>query len=72
MRFFDKNSPNKQLCSDEMEHPTSSHFQAIIMCCLAKRKGVWEVHSLKTPSNGNARDYQPLKLQIDRILPRTF
>ena len=72
LRFFDKNFPNKELCSDEMEHATSSHSQAIIMCCLAKRKGVWEVHSLKTPSNGNARDYQALKLQIDRILPRTF
>ena len=72
LRFFDNKSPDKQLCSDEMELATSYHTQAIIMCSLAKRKGVWEVHSLKTLSNGNAKDYEPLKLKIANILPQKF
>ena len=72
LRFFDSKSPDKQLCSDEMELATSSHSQAIIMCSLAKRKGIWEVLSLKTLSTGNAKDYEPLKLEIAKILPQTF
>lgn len=72
LRFFDNKSPDTQLCSDEMELATSSHSQAIIMCSLAKRKGVWQVHSLKTLSNGNAKDYGPLKVRIANKLPQTF
>jgi stress response protein SCP2 len=66
LQFFDKKIPEKMLCSDEMGHAADS--QAIIMCCLTKRKSVWEVLSLKTLSRGNAKNYEPLKATIANLI----
>ena len=62
LKFFDAKYPNKQLCDDTMSHAAFS--QAIIMCCLTNRGGGWKVFSLKNPSAGNARNYEPLKKTI--------
>ena len=56
LRFFDAKFPNKQLCDDEMSH--AAYSQAIIMCCLSKKGGQWNVFGLKAPSAGNARNYR--------------
>ena len=66
LRFFDAKFPNKQLCSDAMNH--AAYSQAIIMCCLSKKGGQWNVFSLKAPSAGNAKDYNPLKSKIVNLI----
>ena len=66
LKFFDKKFPQKQLCSDKMEHAAFS--QAIVMCSLSKRKDGWRVYSLKALSDGNAKNYNPLKKTIVSLI----
>ena len=66
LRFFDAKEPNKQLCSDQMQH--AAYSQAIIMCSLSKINGAWKVFSLRKPSAGNAMNYSPLQLTISGII----
>lgn len=66
LRFFNANQPNKQLCSDQMQH--AAYSQAIIMCSLSKIDGVWKVFSLRTLSAGNAMNYSPLQQTISGII----
>ena len=66
LRFFDAKEPDKQLCSDQMQH--AAHSQAIIMCSLSKIEGAWKVFSLRTLSAGNAKDYTPLEQTINGII----
>ena len=66
LRFFNAKEPNKQLCSDQMNH--AAHSQAVIMCSLSKINGAWKVFSLRTLSAGNARDYSPLQQTIRGII----
>ncbi|XP_029193251.2 uncharacterized protein LOC114959410 [Acropora millepora] len=66
LRFFDAREPNKQLCSDHMQH--AAYSEAIIMCSLCKINGVWKVFSLRKCSAGNAENYTPLKKTIGSII----
>ena len=66
LKFFDARCPNKQLCDDKMENVANS--QAVIMCCLIKRASKWRVVSVKRPSAGNAKDYEPLKNSIVSLI----
>lgn len=66
LRFFDAKEPNKQLCSDRMDH--AAYSQAIIMCSLCKINRIWKVFSLRTLSAGNAQDYSPLQQTISGII----
>ena len=66
LRFFDAKEPNKQLCSDQMQH--AAYSQAIIMCSLSKIDGAWKVFSLRTLSAGNAKNYSPLQQTIGGII----
>ena len=66
LRFFEAKEPNKQLCSDQMQHAENS--QAIIMCSLSKIDGAWNVFRSLTPSAGNAKDYTALQQKISGII----
>ena len=66
LRFFDAKEPNKQLCSDQMQH--AAYSQAIIMCSLCKINHSWKVFSLRTLSAGNANNYSPLQQTIGGII----
>lgn len=66
LRFFDAKEPDKQLCSDQMQH--AAYSQAIIMCSLCKINGAWKVFSLRTLSAGNAMDYTLLQQKISEII----
>ena len=68
LKFFDAKFPDRQLCSDEMSD--AAHSQAIIMCCLTKRGGGWQVFSLKHLSAGNAMNYTPLKKKIVNLIEK--
>ncbi|XP_028396153.1 uncharacterized protein LOC114520132 [Dendronephthya gigantea] len=66
LKFYDARRPDKQLCDDRMDQAADS--RAIIMCCLTNRNGKWRVVSLKHPSRGNARFYEPLKNTIVNLI----
>ena len=66
LRFFDAKEPNKQLCSDRMDH--AAYSQAIIMCSLCKINHSWKVFSLRTLSAGNANNYSQLQQKISGII----
>ena len=70
LRFYDKRCPGKRLCSDKMKQDVGL-FQAIIMCSLSKVQDTWKVYGIKTPSNGNAINYQPLKEKIEKLLQKS-
>ena len=70
LKFFDAKFPNKQLCDDKMRH--AGHSQAIIMCCLTNRGSGWQVFSLKNLSAGNARNYEPLKNSIVKLIGQGY
>ena len=63
LKFYDVKRPNQQLCSDTMYHAGDS--QAIIMCALCRvGEKFWKVYSLGELSDGNAKDYGPLRTTI--------
>ena len=66
LRFFDAKEPNKQLCSDQMQH--AAHSQAIIMGSLCKINHSWKVLSLRKQSAGNAKNYSPLQQTIGGLI----
>ena len=66
LRFFDAKEPDKQLCSDRMDH--AAYSRAIIMCSLCKINHRWKVFSLRTLSAGNAKNYSPLQQTIGGII----
>lgn len=66
LRFFDAKEPNKQLCSDQMQH--AAHSQAIIMGSLCKINHSWKVLSLRKQSAGNAKNYSPLRQTIGGVI----
>ena len=70
VKFFDKNFPDKQLCSDEMSR--AAYSQAIIMCSLSRKNGVWHAVSLKSPAPGNAKNYEPLKTNIVSLIKKGY
>ncbi|EDO37746.1 predicted protein [Nematostella vectensis] len=66
LKFYDASYPDKQLCSDSMEH--AAYSQAIIMCSLCKIDEVWKVFSLRKISQGNAKNYGPIQTTIGNII----
>ena len=66
LRFYDVNFPDKQLCSDKVDH--LEHYRSIIMCCLSKKNGMWEAIGIRKGSDGFTRDYFPLRMEIERLL----
>ena len=65
LKLFDERFPEKELCDDNIENTNS---QAIIVCFLTNRGGKWRVVSVKSPSDGNAKDYEPLKNSIVKLI----
>ncbi|XP_078660319.1 uncharacterized protein LOC144904968 [Branchiostoma floridae x Branchiostoma belcheri] len=66
LRFFEASNKNKQLCSDKMSHAADS--QAIVMCSVSRKTGVWKIDSLGTLSQGNAKTYGPLQATICKLI----
>ncbi|XP_035674620.1 uncharacterized protein LOC118414582 [Branchiostoma floridae] len=66
LRFFEASNKNKQLCSDQMNH--AAHSQAIVMCSVSRKTGVWKIDSLGTLSQGNAMNYDSLKATIRKLI----
>ena len=65
LKLFDERFPREELCDEYVENTNS---QAIIVCFLTNRGGIWRVVSVKSPSNGNAMDYEPLKNSIVKLI----
>ena len=67
LNFYDVNFPDQQLCSDTVDVHLKD-YKSIIMCCLSKRNGRWEVIDIKRGSAGFTRNYRPLKREIDTVI----
>ena len=56
LRFYDVNSPDVELCSDDMNDVL--HNESIIMCYLSKKDGPWSVTSLKCGAEGDTKSFR--------------
>lgn len=70
LRFFDESKPEKELIPDLIKK--AGNNQAIVMCSLAKMDNQWFVHDNGAISQGNVKDYEPLKRTILGIINGTF
>ncbi|CAG8532913.1 25731_t:CDS:2, partial [Dentiscutata erythropus] len=62
-QLYDEKSPQEQLCNYSIQ--TAANSQAVIMCYVAKSfEGTWQVIEAGVESNGNARNYDPIKRKI--------
>ena len=71
LNFYDVNYPDKQLCSDKVDVRLKVN-KSIIMCCLSKKNGIWEVIDMKKGSDGFTRNYYPLKREIETLIRDGF
>lgn len=67
LNFYDVNFPDKQLCSDTVDVHLKN-YESIIMCCLLKKNGRWEVVEVKKGSAGYTKNYRPLKREIGTLI----
>ncbi len=67
LNFYDVNYPDKQLCSDKVDVHLQI-YKSVIMCCLSKKNGRWEVIDMKKGSGGFTRNYSPLKREIEALI----
>ncbi|CAH1258850.1 Hypp2091 [Branchiostoma lanceolatum] len=52
-----------------MLYAIPEHFNhAIVMCSVSRKTGVWKIDSLGTLSQGNAKNYEPLKATIRKLI----
>ena len=65
--FHDVNFPDQQLCSDQVDVRHRA-YKSMIMCCLSKKNGRWEVIDMKKGSDGFTRNYYPLKREIEALI----
>ena len=70
LNFYDVNFPGKQLCTVKVDH--LEDYKSIIMCCLSKKNGRWEVRDIKKGSDGFTRNYYPIKQKIEKLIQKGF
>ena len=66
LKLVDERCPEKSLCDDKIEDVV--HSKAIVICYLFKQDGKWNVVSVKRPSDGCVKDYDPLKENISECV----
>lgn len=66
LNFYDVKFPDKQLCSAKVDH--LKDYKSVIMCCLSKKNGSWEVIEIKRGSDGFTRNYYPLQHKIESLM----
>lgn len=66
LHFFDARDPNNPLCDDSLTEVPDS--EAVIMCSMCKKKGNWQVLSLKRLCDGNSNNYDPIKETIQKLI----
>lgn len=70
LKFYNAKKKNTDLCSTSFTHANSS--QAVIMCSLSKKNGMWHIYESGKLSDGNARDYGPLVNTIKNLISDGF
>ncbi|XP_046855302.1 uncharacterized protein LOC124448303 [Xenia sp. Carnegie-2017] len=71
LQFYDVNFPDRQLIDAKVDVQLKDH-KSIIMCCLSRKNGRWEVIEVKEGSDGFAYDYDPLKATIKTLIRQGF
>ena len=67
LNFYDVNHPDKQLCSAKVDVHLQV-YKSVIMCCLSRKNGKWEVIDMKKGSDGFTRNYSPLKRVTEALI----
>ncbi|XP_046855403.1 uncharacterized protein LOC124448402 [Xenia sp. Carnegie-2017] len=71
LQFYDINYPDRQLIDAEVDMQLKDH-KSIIMCCLSRITGPWEVIEVKEGSRGSAKGCRPLKDTIKSLIRQGF
>lgn len=67
LNFYDVNFPDHPLCNPKVD-VNRKNEKSIIMCCLSKRNGMWEVIDIKRESGGFTRNYYPLQQKTEMLI----
>ncbi len=67
LNFYDVNFPGQPLCNPKVDVRLKDN-KSIIMCCLSKKNGIWEVIEVKKESDGFTRNYFPLKQKVETLI----
>lgn len=68
--FYEKSNPEANLCSTTFTH--ASDFSAVVMCSLFRSRNGWVVYENGQTSTGNAKDYDPIKCSIQKLIQEGF
>jgi stress response protein SCP2 len=67
LKFFEASNKEYNLCPPTtFTHALDS--QAIIMCSVVRHKDQWKIFACGQCSKGNAKDYEPLKTSIQKLI----
>lgn len=70
LTFYESSNPGVDLCSTTFTH--ASDHSAVIMCSLSRTRNGWVVYENGQTSNGNAKDYDPIKSTIEILIQDGF
>lgn len=70
LSFYEKSTPDANLCSTTFTH--ASDYSAVIMCSLSRTKNGWVVYENGQTSNGNAKDYAPIRQTVQKLIQEGF
>ncbi|XP_013410155.1 uncharacterized protein LOC106173543 [Lingula anatina] len=66
LNFFEASNKSKSLCNTTFVHAGLS--QAVIMCSVSRVDGAWQIFESGKLSRGNAKNYEPIKATINKII----
>lgn len=70
LSFYEKSNPEANLCSTTFTH--ASDHSAVVMCSLSRSKNGWVVYENGQTSSGNAKDYDPIKMTIQKLIQEGY
>lgn len=70
LSFYEKSNPEANLCSTTFTH--ASDHSAVVMCSLSRTKNGWVVYENGQTSTGNAKEYDPIKQTIQKLIQEGF
>lgn len=70
LSFYEKSNQEANLCSTTFTH--ASDHSAVVMCSLSRSKNGWVVYENGQTSSGNAKDYDPIKMTIQKLIQEGY
>jgi len=66
LKFYEASNRESDLCQTTFSHALDS--PAVIMCSVERVGEQWKIFECGTMSSGNAKDYEPLKSSIQKLI----